>query len=128
MANLRALQKEQTRRRILEHALALFQEKGYVATTIDDIASSVGTTRVTFYAHFPNKGELMREMIAELNDLLERNPSPEHGSTATKLVDAVRIGTFDQIRPWLAAQADRWPLIKPHIVVSTEASAVDPTI
>jgi len=128
MAHLRALQKEQTRLRILEQALALFQEKGYVATTIDDIATAVGTTRVTFYAHFPNKSELMRALTERLNELLERNPSPEHGSTAEKLVDAVRIGTFEAIRPWLGAQAERWPLIKPYILVSAEASAVDPEI
>ncbi|WP_460774522.1 TetR/AcrR family transcriptional regulator [Microbacterium sp. GXF7504] len=126
MANLRALQKEQTRQRILEHALSLFQSQGYVATTVDDIATAVGTTRVTFYAHFPNKGELMRALIGELNAHLERNPSPEHGSTAEKLVDAVRIGTFAAIRPWLGAQAERWPQIKPYILVSTEAAAVDP--
>ncbi|MCX6501787.1 MAG: helix-turn-helix domain containing protein [Microbacterium sp.] len=125
MANLRALQKENTRRRILEEALRLFQEQGYVPTTIDDIATAVGTTRVTFYAHFPNKSELMRALIGELNALLERNPSPQHGSTAAKLVDAVRIGTFEAIRPWLGAQAERWPLIKPYIVVSMEASAID---
>lgn len=128
MAHLRALQKEQTRRRILEEALRLFQEQGYVATTIDDIATAVGTTRVTFYAHFTNKGDLMRALTAQLNELLERDPSPEHGSTAEKLVDAVRIGTYDAIRPWLGAMAERWPAIKPYILVSTEASAVDPEI
>lgn len=128
MANLRNLQKEQTRRRLLEHALTLFQAQGYVATTIDDIATSVGTTRVTFYAHFANKAEIMRALIGELNELLERNPSPEHGSTATKLVDAAREGTFEAIRSWLGAQAERWPLIKPYIIVATEASAVDPEI
>ena len=65
MANLREKQKQQTRTSLLEHALRLFQEKGYVATTIDDIATAVGTTRVTFYAHFPNKEALFLAALDE---------------------------------------------------------------
>ncbi|WCI07771.1 helix-turn-helix domain containing protein [Arthrobacter sp. OVS8] len=37
-----------TRRLLLEKGLELFEEKGYAATTVDDIAAAVGTTRATF--------------------------------------------------------------------------------
>ncbi|QAY59775.1 TetR/AcrR family transcriptional regulator [Microbacterium protaetiae] len=128
-ANLRVRQKEHTRRAILEHALNLFQEHGYVATTIDDIATSVGTTRVTFYAHFANKTELMRALFEELNRNLERQDDGlEHRSTARPLVEATRLGTFAAIRGWIGAQSTRWPAIRPYIIVVAEASAVDPEI
>lgn len=125
MANLREKQKQQTRQSLLENALRLFQEQGYVATTIDDIATAVGTTRVTFYAHFPNKTELMRALFGELNRHLDRREDSEHRSTAGPLVDAAREGSFDAIRTWIGAQAARWPNIKPYITVVEEASAVD---
>ena len=38
MATLRDAQKQQTRRLLLDTGLALIGEKGYPATTIDDIA------------------------------------------------------------------------------------------
>ncbi|CAH0146161.1 MULTISPECIES: TetR family transcriptional regulator [unclassified Microbacterium] len=126
MANLREKQKQQTRQSLLDQALRLFQEQGYVATTIDDIASAVGTTRVTFYAHFPNKTELMRALFGELNRHLDRREDPEHRSTAGSLVDATHEGSFVAIRAWIGAQATRWPEIKPYITVVEEASAVDP--
>ena len=64
MANLRVAQKEQTRQRLLDTALELFESKGYAATTIDDIAAAAGTTRVTFYAHFPSRRAIMEEARA----------------------------------------------------------------
>ncbi|MEO8282602.1 MAG: TetR family transcriptional regulator [Pseudarthrobacter sp.] len=44
MSSLREAQKQLTRDVIVERALELFTEKGYAATTIDDIAAAAGTT------------------------------------------------------------------------------------
>jgi AcrR family transcriptional regulator len=125
MANLRQLQKEMTRQRLLTKALELFQERGYVGTTIDDIAAAAGTTRVTFYAHFESRQDLMRALIHELNVHLEREDAPGRRSTASALVEAVHVGTAASIGPWLRAQAARWPEIKPYIIAATEAAAID---
>lgn len=127
MANLRAMQKEQTRLRLLETALDMFQSKGYSATTIDDIAAAAGTTRVTFYAHFPSRRAIMATLIDELNVILERDDSPE-GSTAAALVDVVRAGTPAAIEAWLRAQSARWPTIRPYIVSAHAAAAVEPEL
>ncbi|MFD0474935.1 TetR family transcriptional regulator [Nonomuraea thailandensis] len=48
MARLREAQKEMTRKLLLDSGVELFVSKGYAATTVDDIASAAGTTRVTF--------------------------------------------------------------------------------
>jgi len=127
MATLRAAQKEMTRRRLLSTALELFQARGYVHTTIDEIAAAAGTTRVTFYAHFPSRDGIMRALIGELNEVLERRAT-ERGSTSTSLVEAVHAGTPAAIGPWLTEQVEHWPHIKPYILVATEASAVDPDL
>lgn len=128
MANLRELQKETTRKRLMSSALDLFQDRGYAATTIDDIATSASTTRVTFYAHFPSKRDVMIALLAELNPLLERTADTEHGASAPSLVAAVEAGTQEAIEAWIREQAARWPQIKPYILVATEASAGDEEI
>ncbi len=51
---------------IMAAALKLFAEKGYAATSIDDIIGAAGAARGTFYLHFTGKGDLM-SMIVESN-------------------------------------------------------------
>ena len=65
-----------TRRLLLEMAFELFEQKGYAATTVDDIAVAVGTTRATFYAHFPSKGQLMLVLVARSNRILSEADVP----------------------------------------------------
>lgn len=128
MANLRAEQKEQTRQRLLDTALELFESQGYAATTIDDIAAAAGTTRVTFYAHFPSRRAIMAALIDRLNLILERRASQANRSSAAALVDVVHAGTADAIGPWLREQAARWPIIRPYISSAAVAAAVEPEI
>ena len=97
MAGLRKAQKAMTRRLLLSAALDLFNTKGYAATTIDEIAAAAGTTRVTFYAYFPSRADLMKALIGQLNELLGRTESPTHGSTARALVD-IAIVVFESLR------------------------------
>lgn len=115
MATLREAQKQMTRKLLLDAGLDLFVSKGYAATKVDDIASAAGTTRVTFYAYFPSKVDLMRALISErLNAELDRVPSPEHGSTERELVAVVEDGSTERIRTWLAAAVQRWEAIRPY--------------
>ncbi|WAL68451.1 helix-turn-helix domain containing protein [Amycolatopsis cynarae] len=128
MAGLREAQKEMTRRRLLATALELFEAKGYAATTVDDIAAAAGTTRVTFYAYFPSRSDLMRALIGELNEALERIVSPTHGSTARALVAVVREGSREKIAEWLHATASRWDSVRPYLNAAFEAAALDPEL
>jgi AcrR family transcriptional regulator len=123
--NQRIIQKETTRKRILSEALELFVSRGYVNTTVDDIAAAANTTRVTFYSHFESRRELMRALIHELNNILERSDEPGRSSTASLLVATVREGSREKLGGWLREQAARWPLIKPYVLAATEAAAVD---
>jgi AcrR family transcriptional regulator len=60
---LRELQKHQTREHLLEVAVSLFAEKGYQATSIDDIIVAAGASRATLYAYFPGKDVLAAELV-----------------------------------------------------------------
>lgn len=118
-----------TRNLLLDAGLNLFVSKGYAATTIDEIASTAGTTRVTFYAYFPSKMSLMKALISErLNTALNREPSPDHRSTARELVAVVEDGSRERIRTWLAWTSERWDAIRPYTTAAFEAAVVDPEI
>ncbi len=58
--------KEETKRRILEAAVAVFSERGYHRTTVDDIAQASGTSKGTFYFYFPSKEAVFLELAADL--------------------------------------------------------------
>jgi AcrR family transcriptional regulator len=129
MASLREAQKQMTRRLLLDAGLELFTTKGYAATTVDDIATAAGTTRVTFYAYFPSRSDLMKALIDEqLNERLERIRSDQHGSTALDLVAAVSDGSREAIEGWLTLTSDRWPAIRTIIRIGRDAAAVDPEL
>lgn len=59
-SQLRMEQSRQTRRRIVEEAAALFDERGYGATTIDVIAKSAGVSRKTVFDSVGGKAELIK--------------------------------------------------------------------
>ncbi|UKA60740.1 TetR/AcrR family transcriptional regulator [Arthrobacter sp. FW306-2-2C-D06B] len=125
MSSLREAQKQLTRDMIVERALELFTEKGYAATTIDEIAAAAGTTRVTFYAYYPSRSDLMRDFMARVNAVLDRADGPDKASTAVELVDVVREGKLPGILAWLESRAALWPVFRPYLDVLDEAAAVD---
>jgi AcrR family transcriptional regulator len=52
-----------TRRLLLDHAAALFIERGYTAVSIQDIAEAAGLTTGALYGHFRSKGQLLVEVF-----------------------------------------------------------------
>ena len=59
---LRKQQRSYTRQRLVEAARELFLRNGTRGTSVDDIAKAAGTSRATFYAHFTDKQDVIREM------------------------------------------------------------------
>lgn len=55
--------KRQTRERIVECARQLFNRKGFVEVSIDEIMAEAGLTRGGFYNHFKTKEDLFVEIV-----------------------------------------------------------------
>lgn len=50
---------------IVEAALACFNERGFAATKLDDVARRAGVTKGTVYLYFANKEELFKAVVRE---------------------------------------------------------------
>ncbi|WP_309497418.1 TetR/AcrR family transcriptional regulator [Sulfurovum sp.] len=55
-----------TKAKILKTSLKLFSTKGYKATTVRDIAGSMGVKQSALYNHFKNKDEILETLVSEL--------------------------------------------------------------
>ncbi|GAA6734719.1 TetR/AcrR family transcriptional regulator [Thermus oshimai] len=51
-----------TRTRILQEAARLFTEKGYEATSVQDLAEALGLSKAALYHHFRSKEEILLEI------------------------------------------------------------------
>lgn len=58
-------QREETRRRLYESALAIFRRDGVSACRTEDIAKAAGVSRASFYFHFPTKEHVLLERMSE---------------------------------------------------------------
>ncbi|MFN8587424.1 MAG: TetR/AcrR family transcriptional regulator [Candidatus Eisenbacteria bacterium] len=69
----RERKKEDTRRRIFEAAISLFREKGFEATTVDEITEKADVGRGTFFNYFPKKESVLAWLSEEKLLVAEQN-------------------------------------------------------
>lgn len=62
-----------TKRKIFETSMKLFAEKGYDATSIEEITSVVGVAKGTLYYHFSSKEEIFNFLVDEGMKLLKNS-------------------------------------------------------
>ncbi len=62
-----------TKRKIFEASMKLFAEKGYDATSVEEITATVGVAKGTLYYHFSSKEEIFQFLIEEGVKLLKNS-------------------------------------------------------
>ena len=61
-----AAARERTRQALLDTALRLFTERGYIGVRVEDIAKEAGVSRATFYKHFAERDEILASLFDRL--------------------------------------------------------------
>jgi AcrR family transcriptional regulator len=93
---LRERKKARTRASIREHALRLFREQGYHATTVEQIAAAAEVSPSTFFRYFPTKEDvvLQDDMDIRLVESLARQPSDRTPIAAVRAALREAWGSF----------------------------------
>jgi len=89
----RAQQREAKRNAVLSTAAQLFNEKGFHATSLDDIAARLHVTKPTLYYYVKNKDEILFECVRIGMRMLESAVAAEQargGTAFDKLLAAMR--------------------------------------
>jgi AcrR family transcriptional regulator len=78
---LRERKRQQTRERLTRSAMALFLERGFEATTLDDIAAAADISRRSFFHYFASKEDVVfawqEESMAALIAAVAARPNDE---------------------------------------------------
>lgn len=81
MPGLRERKKERTRAEIQGHALRLFRERGYAATTVGQIADAAGVSQSTFFRYFASKEDAVLRDVYDAQIVDEFAAQPPEVST-----------------------------------------------
>ena len=65
-------EKGNTKQEILEASLDLFSTKGYEATSVVEIAETVGIRKASLYSHFAGKQEILDSLLQMVSEQYER--------------------------------------------------------
>jgi AcrR family transcriptional regulator len=60
--------RELVEQKIVEHAIALFAERGFAATSLQDIADAAGLTRPALYHYVSSKEELLARLVRDFTE------------------------------------------------------------
>ncbi len=101
--SLRERTRQAVREQVMSAAWTLFAERGFDATTVDEIARAAGMSRRSFFRYFPNKEDVLLDRLVERDD-------------AVAAALSARPATEE---PWAAIRAALRPLVQ-----ATDAHAV----
>ncbi|WP_163858656.1 TetR/AcrR family transcriptional regulator [Paenibacillus elgii] len=109
--NKKKQQTEQTKKKIADAARALFAQKGYKATSIEDIVKATGCSAGNIYYHFKNKEGLFLYLLEEWNTEWDKtwlDKETLYPTTIDKLYGMAEHLALDQLNHPLTKAADEF--------------------
>lgn len=100
----------ETKERIMESALALFAQRGYMGTSMSDIAKQLGITKAALYKHYASKQEILDRIVERMNEMDHERareyemPESEPGGSAGEYLNV----PTERIRAYSQAQFRHW--------------------
>lgn len=110
-----------TRVRLLDAALAVFAETGFLEARISDIADRAGLSHGSFYHYFESKEQIFRELAEELETRLTAPPTEEEATEATT-------SEYERIRRANLRYLERYRTNGPIMGVIEEVSRYDEVV
>ena len=104
------IKEKNTKEKILEEALKLFAQSGYMGTSMNDIASKLGVTKAALYKHYKSKQEILDSIIEKMNELdverVKQYEMPE--GEMSKVIAEYKETAFDKIKQFTKVQFLHW--------------------
>ena len=99
-----------TKKRILETALALFAQNGYLGTSMNDIAGQLDITKAALYKHYTGKQEILDSIVEQMTQM-DQQRAKQYEMPETQLegaAEAYMKTPVERIRAYSLAQFDHW--------------------
>ncbi len=90
------MEKIPTKQRILDSALALFSQKGYEATGVEEIARDVGIKAPSIYKHFSGKEAILEALLASISE------------ESLETIGGFSEGPEQLVSEWQTVRIDEW--------------------
>ena len=104
------IKEKNTKDKILEEALKLFAQSGYMGTSMNDIASKLGVTKAALYKHYKSKQEILDSIIDKMNELdmerVKRYEMPE--GDLEKVTAEYKETAYNKIKQFTKVQFLHW--------------------
>lgn len=105
-----AARERNTKEKILEKALKLFSISGYMGTSMNEIAATLGVTKAALYKHYTSKQEILDCIVERMNQMDEERTKeyemPE--GSMEEVIKGYQNTALDKIREYTKAQFEHW--------------------
>lgn len=104
------IREKNTKEKILEEALKLFSQSGYMGTSMNDIAAKLGVTKAALYKHYKSKQEILDSIVDKMNEM-DKERVKQYEMPEGKLEDVIaeyKQTAFDKIREFTKVQFLHW--------------------
>ena len=104
------MKEKNTKEKILEEALKLFAQSGYMGTSMNDIASQLGVTKAALYKHYSSKQEILDSIVERMNQM-DRERSKEYKmpeGEMEEVIEGYKNIALEKIKQYTKVQFLHW--------------------